>query len=85
VYRIGGDEFAVLLQGRGYNTMHETVAEMNRRVEENVHKNDVVVAIGYAVLGPEDRQLRDVFERADQMMYERKKELKAMGAQVSRF
>ena len=85
VYRIGGDEFAVLLQGRGYNTMHETVAEMNRRVEENVHQNDVVVAIGYAVLGPEDRQLRDVFERADQMMYERKKELKAMGAQVSRF
>ena len=85
VYRIGGDEFAVLLQGRGYNTMHETVAEMNRRVEENIHKNDVVVAIGYAVLGPEDRQLRDVFERADQMMYERKKELKAMGAQVSRF
>ena len=45
----------------------------------------MVVAIGYAVLGPEDRQLRDVFERADQMMYERKKELKAMGAQVSRF
>ncbi len=80
VYRIGGDEFAVLLQGKGFDTMHEVLAETNREVEANIGKNAVVVSVGYSVLGRTDRQLRDVFERADQMMYERKKELKAMGA-----
>ena len=44
----------------------------------------MVVSVGYSALTPEDRQLRDVFERADQMMYERKKELKAMGAPARR-
>ena len=80
VFRIGGDEFVVLLRGKGYDTMHEVIGELNRRFEENIEKNEVVVSLGWAVLEQEDRQLRDVFERADQMMYERKKELKAMGA-----
>ena len=39
-----------------------------------------MVSIGYSVLKPEDEQLHDVFERADQMMYKRKKQLKEMGA-----
>ena len=84
VFRIGGDEFVVLLQGKGYDTMQETVRDLNRKVEENIRKNEVVVSIGCSVLEPGDQQLRDVFERADQMMYERKKELKAMGAPTSR-
>jgi diguanylate cyclase (GGDEF)-like protein len=80
VYRIGGDEFAVLLEGKGYDSMLEVLAETNREIEANISKNAVVVSIGYSFLDRKDQQLRDVFERADQMMYERKKELKAMGA-----
>ncbi len=80
VFRIGGDEFVIILQGKGYDTMNEEIAEMNRKVEANISRKAVVVSIGYAVLGETDQQLRDVFERADQMMYERKQELKAMGA-----
>ena len=80
VFRIGGDEFAVLLQGKGYDKMKDVIAETNRMIEENIEKDGVVISIGYAVLEPGDKHLRDVFERADQMMYERKKELKAMGA-----
>jgi hypothetical protein len=38
--------------------------------------------MGYSVLKPEDELLHDVFERADQMMYERKQELKRMGAKT---
>ena len=53
---------------------------MNRKVEANISEKGVVVSIGYSVLEQGDQQLRDVFERADQMMYERKEELKAMGA-----
>ncbi len=82
VYRIGGDEFVVLLEGTGYDSMLETIRALNRKVEDNIKEDAVVVSIGYASLNPDDRQLRDVFERADQMMYERKKELKAMGAQT---
>lgn len=84
VFRVGGDEFVVLLQGKGYDTVHEVIRELNRKVEENIKKNAVVVSIGYSVLNQGDQQLRDVFERADQMMYERKKELKSMGALTSR-
>ena len=60
--------------------MIEVVDELNRKVEENIKENSVVVSIGYSVLKEGDRQLKDVFERADKMMYERKKELKSMGA-----
>ena len=84
VFRVGGDEFVIVLQGKGYDTMAEVISELNRKVEENIKDNAVVISIGYSVLNQEDRQLRDVFERADQMMYERKKELKSMGAPASR-
>ena len=80
VFRIGGDEFVVLIQGHGFDTMTEAINEMNRKVEANIKENKVVISIGYAVLTPEDHQLRDIFDRADQMMYDRKKELKALGA-----
>ncbi len=82
VFRVGGDEFTVLLQGRGFETREDTIAEFNRRVEENLGKNEVVVSIGYSVLGEKDTQVHDPFERADQMMYERKQQLKAMGAKT---
>ncbi len=79
-FRIGGDEFAVLLTGKGYDTMPEVLEEINKKIEANIKEKSVVISIGSAVLEPGDQTLRDVFERADQRMYERKKELKAMGA-----
>ncbi len=82
VFRIGGDEFTVLLQGKGFDTMPEAISELNRIVEENIKTNDVVVSIGYSTYGPDDKHLSDVFERADKLMYERKAELKSMGAQT---
>ena len=62
--------------------MKETIAALNRKVEKNIAENGVVVAIGYSVLEEEDQQVQDVFDRADKMMYERKQELKAMGAKT---
>ena len=84
VFRIGGDEFVILLQGKGFDKMAESVNELNQKVESNIKEGAVVVSIGYSVLTQEDRQLRDVFERADKMMYERKQELKSMGAPTGR-
>ena len=80
VYRIGGDEFAVILQEKGFDTMHEVLAAINREVEDNLKKNKVVVSVGYSELTSDDRLVHDVFERADKMMYERKQQLKQMGA-----
>ncbi|MCR5403894.1 MAG: diguanylate cyclase [Butyrivibrio sp.] len=82
VYRTGGDEFVVILQGKGYDTRNEVIEAFNRQVEENITKNEVVVSIGYSTLSSGDEQVHDVFERADQMMYARKKELKSMGAKT---
>ncbi len=80
VYRIGGDEFVVILQEKGYDTMNEVITEIKRVIEENIKKKEVVISIGYSELKPEDQLVHDVFERADQMMYERKQQLKQMGA-----
>ena len=82
VYRIGGDEFVVLMQGKGYDKMQDVIDEFNRKVEDNIDKDEVVVSIGYSSLIEEDEQLHDIFARADSMMYERKKELKGMGAKT---
>ena len=85
VYRTGGDEFVVLLLGKGYDTRGEVIEAFNKQVEENIKNNGVVVSIGYATLQPDDEQLHDLFERADHMMYDRKKQLKSMGARTREF
>ena len=51
-------------------------------IEANITENGVVVSIGYSVLEEGDLHVRDIFEKADKMMYARKKELKAMGAKT---
>ena len=84
VFRVGGDEFVIILQGEGFDTMQEAIDEINRIVEANIKENAVVISIGYSVLTSEDQYLSDVFERADRMMYERKKELKALGTPTGR-
>ena len=80
VYRIGGDEFVVILQEKGFDTMLEVIDDINRAIEESIKKKEVVIAIGHSELTKQDQLVHDVFERADQMMYQRKQELKQMGA-----
>lgn len=80
VFRTGGDEFVIVLKGKGFDTRDEVMDEFNRKVESNISTGDVVVSIGCSTLTEGDEQLNDIFKRADKRMYERKKELKAMGA-----
>lgn len=80
VYRIGGDEFVVILQEKGFDTMHEVIEDINRVIEDNIKNKEVVIAIGHSELTKDDQLVHDVFERADKMMYQRKQELKQMGA-----
>lgn len=49
--------------------------------EAHIVTNDVVISLGCTDYRPgEDRSLRELFERADERMYENKKHLKKLGA-----
>lgn len=77
VYRIGGDEFVVLLQGTDYKFREELLVEFDLQVERNLKKGEVVVATGMSVYDRDkDEDFISVFERADKKMYERKRALK---------
>lgn len=80
VYRIGGDEFVVLLQGTDYDNRLEIIDELNAQVIANRDSGElgrVIVSAGMAVLMPGmDTEVHAVFERADAAMYHRKRELK---------
>lgn len=79
VYRIGGDEFVVIAKGIDFENRYDLLAELNRTVEENLKNNGAVVAAGISdFVMSKDDSMRPVFERADELMYKRKKELKEM-------
>lgn len=81
VYRIGGDEFVVLLSGRDYENRDSILSDFNSTVESNIGTDKVVVAAGISDYVPErDKTVHAVFERADNLMYTRKQQLKSMGA-----
>ena len=83
VFRIGGDEFVVILNGRDRAERGALMHEINRRLEENIKDGGVVVTAGLSDYIPDyDESIKTVFERADLMMYERKKELKDKGSKT---
>ena len=83
VFRIGGDEFAIILEGADYERRQELLDSLNACMVQNIGTGSPVAALGMAEFRPdEDHSFRSVFERADQHMYEHKKELKALGADV---
>ena len=81
VFRVGGDEFAIILQGKDFDNRHELLKELNKVIEKNVGTTNVVASLGLAEFDPmTDNTFHAVFTKADARMYERKQELKKMGA-----
>ena len=79
VYRVGGDEFAVLLTGLDYEHRHEIMQQLKERVERHLLRGAVVVAAGMSeYVKDSDKSVRQVFERADRLMYAEKKRLKEL-------
>ncbi|MBR4719691.1 MAG: amino acid permease [Lachnospiraceae bacterium] len=77
VYRIGGDEFVVILEGDDYANRQHLMNELNETVEYNNDVGGVVIAAGMSdFIQDGDVSLYQVFERADSLMYTRKRELK---------
>ncbi len=75
VFRIGGDEFAVIVQGDDYNNIDSIMSDFNANNRKNRKKGDVVIAAGVSRYN-RDESVSIVFERADEEMYQNKKELK---------
>jgi diguanylate cyclase (GGDEF)-like protein len=79
VYRIGGDEFAVLLRGADLENFEQLVNEMDLKINDSTIEVDegtieVSVARGMAIYDPDhDVCFEDIFERADKKMYENKR------------
>ncbi len=79
VFRVGGDEFAVIAQGSDYASIEELVGRMNDRNAKAIHEGGIVIACGMAKYDG-DESVESVFERADQSMYKNKSELKTRGS-----
>lgn len=82
IYRIGGDEFVVILMGEDYEHREELekaflkqAAEASASAKEGWERiND---SVGSATYGPEiDAEAEDVLIRADHLMYENKRQRK---------
>ena len=85
VFRIGGDEFVVILKDHDY----QNVATLTKDFEEAISAytlddtlepwEKVSAALGYAIYDPIiDSNAESVFKRADQKMYACKKQMKAV-------
>lgn len=78
VYRVGGDEFIVILRDEDYerrDELFEMIQVFAKKRDYNGPQPwlEVSMASGMAVSEPTDRSFDDVFNRADQKMYECKK------------
>ena len=77
VYRIGGDEFVVLLRGSDYVHRQDLCKSFYNVQLENKRNGLVTLAYGMSEFDPErDMTMQDVFERADNLMFEEKNRFK---------
>ncbi len=80
VFRVGGDEFVVILKGKDYADRERLFTGFQSVVAHNaVYEADPdrpVIASGMCEFGKQHKRVADVFSEADQQMYENKKELK---------
>ena len=77
VFRIGGDEFVVILKGRDYENRYDILKHFYNVQIDNRHNGLVTLAYGMSEYIPDkDLRMQDVFERADNLMYANKKRFK---------
>ena len=83
VFRVGGDEFVVVVRNQDYRNIDKLVAKFNDEIyllsldKDLTRPEQVSAAIGYAIYSNEiDNNVESVFKRADTAMYERKHYMK---------
>ena len=76
VFRVGGDEFAVISQGEDYDCIEELTGDIFKHNAKAVNNGGIVIACGMSKYSNSDTCVASVFERADHLMYENKNSLK---------
>ena len=83
VYRVGGDEFVALLTGRDYENRSVLMRELHQLSSAHITTDEAIVSAGLAEYEPgRDHSVREIFERADAIMYQDKTLLKSLGAVI---
>ena len=77
VFRVGGDEFAVVATGEDFAHIDELLDRMKEHNEEALNDGGIVIACGMSK-HYKDEKTALVFERADHNMYENKTALKEL-------
>ena len=81
--KVGGDEFAAVLINEDYENRDALVSEFERESrlicrEAKERWQEIRISLGLAVYDPEtDHRVEDTVRRADQIMYEKKRKLRA--------
>ena len=77
VFRTGGDEFVVVLEGEDFTNRKALLEHFDKEIEENARKGEMVIASGCEIYTEgQDNCYQTVYERADRKMYSRKAHLK---------
>ena len=78
LYRFGGDEFVVILEGKDYETRHIKLSEFEKYIDACLSGTDLpIISSGMSRYRKEsDNTYHAVFARADKIMYARKDTLK---------
>ena len=79
VFRVGGDEFAVISMGEDYRNIERLIGQIAKHNADTA-SDGVVIACGMSRFDG-DGSVAAVFERADHAMYENKSKLKAVNGQ----
>ncbi len=82
VYRIGGDEFVVILEGKPFERRDDLLDEFKSEMKKLATSNrpaeeKVSIAYGMSIYQKGDSSIDDVIKRADVTMYNTKKKMKA--------
>ncbi len=79
VYRIGGDEFAIILKGHDYAIRDSLMNELQTEIMENLENDLVTLAGGVAAYNSAKKEsTTQVFNRADANMYDNKHYIKSL-------
>ena len=76
IFRMGGDEFALILGQKPLECLKSGLGELRKEVEElgNVEHKDMSVSFGMVTVQPgETKDLRDIYKKVDKALYAAKR------------